>query len=180
MVLLDNAFKFTEEEGTVRVFVDWDETCNARARTGYRLRHRQKDLPYVFDRFYKAEKSHSAAASGLGLSIASEIMSLMGEKIWVQSVVGEGRPSPLRCIARSMRRAPAEQPPEEGNGPTPKGEPQAKRRRNAVKRETAPESRDSGALQNAQGRRSGTVRFERARLQPCNGIVNGVAQIRGR
>ena len=90
VVLLDNAFKFTQEEGTVRVFVDWDET---RVRvhvqdTGCGIA--KEDLPYVFDRFYKAEKAHSGGGTGLGLSIASEIMSLMGEKIWAESEAGSG------------------------------------------------------------------------------------------
>lgn len=125
VVLLDNAFKFTEEEGTVRVFVDWDETC-VRVHvqdTGCGIA--REDLPYVFDRFYKAEKSHSGGGTGLGLSIASEIMSLMGEKIWVQSVVGEGTTFTFTLHRAIDAPAPAEQPPEEGERPDAKEGPQA-------------------------------------------------------
>lgn len=90
VVLLDNAFKFTEEEGTVRVCVDWDETCVYVHVQDTGCGIAKEDLPYVFDRFYKVEKAHSGGGTGLGLSIASEIMSLMGEKIWAESEAGSG------------------------------------------------------------------------------------------
>ena len=50
----------------------------------------EADLPYVFERFYKADKAHSSPGSGLGLSIARERLRWMGEDIWVKSRPGEG------------------------------------------------------------------------------------------
>ena len=50
----------------------------------------KEDLPYVFDRFYKVDKAHSGMGSGLGLSIARELLKWMGEDIWVKSEVGKG------------------------------------------------------------------------------------------
>lgn len=40
-----------------------------------------KDLPYVFDRFYKADKSRTAQGSGLGLYICRTILTAHGQKI---------------------------------------------------------------------------------------------------
>lgn len=51
-----------------------------------------KDLPYVFDRFYRADESRNSAAggNGMGLSIADKIVSDHGGRIWANSKEGEG------------------------------------------------------------------------------------------
>jgi signal transduction histidine kinase len=49
-----------------------------------------EDQPYVFDRFYKADKAHTSQGSGLGLSIAREILQILGERIWLDSEPGVG------------------------------------------------------------------------------------------
>ena len=46
----------------------------------------EKDLPHVFDRFYKADKAHtSGQGTGLGLAIVKSILDQHGEKITVRS-----------------------------------------------------------------------------------------------
>ncbi|WP_304598692.1 sensor histidine kinase [Micromonospora sicca] len=47
-------------------------------------------LPYVFDRFYKADPSRTGPGSGLGLAIARENARLLGGRLGVRSEVGRG------------------------------------------------------------------------------------------
>lgn len=89
IILLDNAIKYTEE-GSVSVSATWDDekvTLSVRD-TGVGIA--DEDLPYVFDRFYKVDRAHSGKGSGLGLSIARELLHWMGEEIWVNSKEGQG------------------------------------------------------------------------------------------
>ncbi len=89
IILLDNAIKYTEE-GSVSVSATWDaEKVIISVRdTGVGID--EEDLPYVFDRFYKVDKAHSGKGSGLGLSIACELLKRMNEDIWVSSEKGQG------------------------------------------------------------------------------------------
>ena len=91
VILLDNAMKYTPEGGEISldVLVQPDHVVISVSDTGIGIS--EDDLPYVFDRFYKADKSHSGAnGSGLGLSIAKEILTSLGETITVQSQLGRG------------------------------------------------------------------------------------------
>ena len=51
------------------------------------------DLPHIFDRFYRADKSRTdadGASSGLGLAIAKALVEAHGGKISASSVLGNG------------------------------------------------------------------------------------------
>jgi len=89
IILVDNAIKYTEE-GSVSVLAEWDDEKVTISVKDTGIGIAEEDLPYVFDRFYKVDKAHSGKGSGLGLSIASEMLKLMNESISVTSVRGEG------------------------------------------------------------------------------------------
>jgi len=57
-----------------------------------------EDLPHIFDRFWRKEPSRSRATggSGLGLSIAKELVEAHGGTIEVQSTVGKGTTFTIR------------------------------------------------------------------------------------
>jgi len=88
--LLDNAFKYSRDSGTVtlHVCIDGDVIRVTVRDTGIGISH--DDLPHVFDRFYKADKSHGGKGTGLGLAIAYEIMKQLDEEMTVESVLGVG------------------------------------------------------------------------------------------
>ena len=71
----------TAEEGFVEISV---------ADTGTGIA--QEDLPFIFERFWRGEKSRSRSSggSGLGLSIAKQLVELHGGSIGVESALGEG------------------------------------------------------------------------------------------
>ena len=52
----------------------------------------QKELPYIFDRFYRTDSSRNSAqgGSGIGLSIVKKIIEDHGGKIWASSKLGTG------------------------------------------------------------------------------------------
>lgn len=61
----------------------------------------QKDLPHVFDRFYRADNARKAeGSSGLGLAIAKQMVEGMGGRIWATSEPGRGT-----SIMVSLRKA---------------------------------------------------------------------------
>ena len=89
IILVDNAIKYTEQ-GSVSVSADWNEERVVIHVKDTGIGIEEVDLPYVFDRFYKVDKAHSGKGSGLGLSIARELLKRMDEEIWVNSEKGVG------------------------------------------------------------------------------------------
>jgi|AGTN01.2.fsa_nt_gi PAS domain S-box len=90
--LIDNAIKYTQENGSVHVSVSREaNTCVIRVSdTGIGIP--PEYLPRLFERFYRVDKSRSRAlgGTGLGLAIVKHIVSLLGGHIHVQSKVGVG------------------------------------------------------------------------------------------
>lgn len=90
VILLDNAMKYTPEGGRVSIGASCDENKITLCVRDTGVGIDPQDQPYVFDRFYKVDRAHSSLGSGLGLSIASELIKFMGEKIYLESQKGSG------------------------------------------------------------------------------------------
>jgi two-component system phosphate regulon sensor histidine kinase PhoR len=88
--LVQNAIKFTPAGGrvVVRVRRDADGIRFEVADTGVGVA--PEDLPRLFERFYKADRSRASGGTGLGLAITKHIVQLHGGRIWAESP-GEGR-----------------------------------------------------------------------------------------
>lgn len=85
VILLDNAFKYTGNNGsvTLKVIKCTDYIKVSVCDTGMGVE--EDDIPFIFDRFYQADKSHSSEGTGIGLSIAWEIMKNLDENIYYES-----------------------------------------------------------------------------------------------
>jgi two-component system OmpR family sensor kinase len=103
--LLDNAIRHTGRNGmiTVSVAVDADTARLAVADTGRGIT--DPDLPYIFERFYRADKSRDPASggAGLGLAIVKRIVDLHGGRITVKSTVGVGTAFEIVFPTRAAR-----------------------------------------------------------------------------
>jgi two-component system phosphate regulon sensor histidine kinase PhoR len=88
--LIHNAIKFTPAGGTIecRVSAHGDHVTVSVRDTGVGIS--AQDLPRVFERFYKADKSRAGGGTGLGLAIAKHIVELHGGAIWAESAEGKG------------------------------------------------------------------------------------------
>jgi signal transduction histidine kinase len=91
--LIHNALRYTPKDGSIEISTSQlIPTAPVRITvtdTGTGIN--AQDLPYVFDRFYRADKSRSRASggSGLGLAIVKELVEAHGGRINVESPVSE-------------------------------------------------------------------------------------------
>ncbi len=88
--LVHNAIKFTEPGGhiTVSAQVVASELVISVQDTGVGIA--EEDLPRIFERFYKADRSRTGGGTGLGLAICKHIVQQHGGHIWVESIMGIG------------------------------------------------------------------------------------------
>ncbi len=90
--LLSNAFHYTPEGGniTVRLTPDGDGITVSVTDTGAGIP--PQDLSYVFDRFYRVDRSRtrSTGGSGLGLAIVKQLVEAQDGRVWADSTVGRG------------------------------------------------------------------------------------------
>ena len=88
--LLVNAIQFSGDGGVVRVTARREDgfTILSVADTGQGIA--PADLPHVFERFYRADKSRTGGSAGLGLAIGKAIVEAHGGTIEVSSQAGSG------------------------------------------------------------------------------------------
>ncbi len=88
--LLHNAIKFTPKDGLVTVrAIQQDQWVQfAVSDTGIGIA--DEDLPRIFERFYKVDRSRATSGTGLGLAIARHLVEVHGGRIWAESELGKG------------------------------------------------------------------------------------------
>ncbi|NEW08024.1 HAMP domain-containing histidine kinase [Paenibacillus sp. SYP-B3998] len=90
IILVDNALKYSKQDVTIQVN---DEANQVRLTVvDHGIGIAEKDLPHLFDRFYRADKARNRklGGAGLGLAIAHNIVMKQKGTITLQSSLGEG------------------------------------------------------------------------------------------
>jgi signal transduction histidine kinase len=88
--LLDNALKYSYPSSHILVEVRADDNHIVIEFRDSGIGISQEDLPHIFDRFYRGEKSRTEPGNGLGLSLARAFVISLGGSITVTSAHGEG------------------------------------------------------------------------------------------
>jgi two-component system, OmpR family, heavy metal sensor histidine kinase CusS len=88
--LLDNALRFTPENGSIQIALRERETDFEVAISDNGCGIAAQHLPRVFDRFYRAESSRSSDGAGLGLALVKSIVDLHGGSALIESELGRG------------------------------------------------------------------------------------------
>lgn len=90
--ILTNSIKYTKEGGEIKIYVGfvYNDAYIKIFDNGIGIP--EKDLKRIFERFYRVDKARTRelGGSGLGLSIAKEILDKNGGSIDIKSIVGEG------------------------------------------------------------------------------------------
>ena len=89
--LIDNAVKFCDKGDQINIQLDARNTDKVKVRiedTGAGIP--SDELPHIFDRYFKSERSAQSGGTGLGLAIVKRIVELHGSDINVTSQLGQG------------------------------------------------------------------------------------------
>jgi len=88
--IIHNAIKYTRPGGLITVSAEQaeDEIIIRVKDTGEGID--EKDLPRIFERFYKTDQARASGGTGLGLAIAKHIVEAHQGRIWVESQKGFG------------------------------------------------------------------------------------------
>jgi signal transduction histidine kinase len=109
--LLSNAFKFTQRGGEVELSAEpaEDGVVMHVRDTGAGIPTEQ--LPHIFEKFFQADNQRAASqeGSGLGLSIAREIVRAHGGELSVESTPGVGTTLPIDMPLQAGRRSAVQQ-----------------------------------------------------------------------
>ena len=88
--LISNAIKYSYMKGQIhiRLFVENNKVIFKIKDHGEGIP--EEALPYIFDKFYQADSSHSSEGNGLGLALVKNIIRMLDGKINVKSQIKQG------------------------------------------------------------------------------------------
>lgn len=93
VILIDNAIKYSPKKSIININISKEKNKVKVSIKDYGIGIKSSDLPYIFNRFYRADQSRNKEkvdGYGLGLSIAKEIVELHNGEIKVASSIGKG------------------------------------------------------------------------------------------
>jgi len=90
--LIDNAIKYSNSNSSIQIYIERNDSYYAIRVKDAGIGIPNDELPYIFNRFYRVDKSRSnqIKGSGLGLAIVKSIIELHGGTIEVKSQEGKG------------------------------------------------------------------------------------------
>lgn len=88
--LINNAIKYSSDNGKIEISLRKENNLAIFKIKDYGCGINEEDLPYIFDKFYQADKSHASSGNGLGLALTKKIVLLSKGSIDVNSKVNEG------------------------------------------------------------------------------------------
>lgn len=102
LIFLDNAVKYTPKSGKVNVASKTDKKHLVLEIADTGIGIAEKDLPHIFDRFYRADVSRSKehGGFGLGLSLTKRIIEIHKGTVSVKSTPGKGTSFTVKLPAR--------------------------------------------------------------------------------
>ena len=90
--LVSNAVKYTPENGTIKIHISEDKQFVQVSVSDNGIGIPKDELQYVFERFYRADKSRNrmTGGSGIGLAIVKSIVTAHGGMVEAESQLNEG------------------------------------------------------------------------------------------
>ncbi|MGJ3241325.1 MAG: ATP-binding protein [Anaerolineae bacterium] len=104
--LISNALRYSSAGGTVIVCIEQDMTYAIISVSDEGVGIPAEDLPFIFDRFYRASNAleHTRKGTGLGLAIVRKTVDMHGGEISISSTIGEGTTFTVRLPLEQSAR----------------------------------------------------------------------------
>jgi PAS domain S-box-containing protein len=87
---LTNAVKYSGDPAEIEVTIKTEEHSVILSVTDHGQGIAGKDLPFIFSRYYRAEKTKSLEGLGIGLFLSAQIIEAHQGRVWVNSTEGKG------------------------------------------------------------------------------------------